>query len=72
MTVSVQNVAEPQQYLLVRGKAELQTENAYDHINKLAHKFMDRDYPKNEGEVRVKVTVKADRVSGAGPWVQPA
>ena len=72
VTVSVQNVAEPQQYLLVRGKAELQTENAYDHINKLAHKFMGRDYPKNEGEVRVKVRVKADRVSGSGPWVQQA
>jgi PPOX class probable F420-dependent enzyme len=72
VTVSVQNVAEPQQYLLVRGQAELQTENAYDHINKLAHKFMDRDYPKNEGEVRVKVRVKADRVTGAGPWVQQA
>ena len=72
VTVSVQNVAEPQQYLLVRGQAELQTENAYDHINKLAHKFMDRDYPQNEGEVRVKVRVKADRVTGAGPWVQQA
>ena len=69
VVVSVQNIDEPMQYLVVRGEAELITENAYDHINKLSHKFSGRDYPKNEGEQRVMVRVHADRVSGSGPWV---
>ena len=70
VTVSVQNLEAPGQYLLVRGQAELVTENAYDHINELSNKYSGKDYPKNEGEVRVMVRVKADRVTGAGPWVQ--
>ena len=47
VTVSVQNVAEPQQYLLVRGRAELQTEGAAEHINRasLASRVMARDIP---------------------------
>jgi PPOX class probable F420-dependent enzyme len=70
VVVSVQNLEQPMQYLVVRGKAELDTNQAYDHINKLSQKYSGREYPRNEGEERVIVRVKADRVSGSGPWVQ--
>ena len=72
VVVSVQDPAAPQQYLVVRGTAELETEGAWEHINRLSHRFSGRDYPRRDPpEERVLVRVRASRISGAGPWMQP-
>ena len=71
IVVSVQNIESPQQYLLVRGRAELTTAGAWEHINKLSQRFSGRAYPRREPpEQRVIVRVHATRIGGAGPWVQ--
>ena len=73
VVISVQNLESPGQYLVVRGKAELTTgSDAVAHIHKLSQKFAGRDYNLGDGEERVMIRVKADRISGAGPWMQPA
>lgn len=69
VVVSVQDVENPQRYLVVRGQTEIATDGAAEHINKLAHKFMGTDYTTSL-EGRVIVRVKATRSSGAGPWMQ--
>jgi PPOX class probable F420-dependent enzyme len=70
VVVSVQNIESPQQYLVVRGRAELDTARGPEHINELSQKMSGRDYNIREGEERVMVRVRADRISGAGPWIQ--
>ena len=54
--------------LVVTGKAELIHEGAEAHIDKLAKKYLDADtYPfRKEGEVRVIVRIRPDRVETAG------
>ena len=69
VVVAVQDIESPRQYLVVHGRAELEVEGAYEHINRLAHRFMGKEYPKRPGEQRVIVRVKADRFSGYGPWM---
>ena len=70
VTVSVQNPADPQQYLVVHGRAEIMPDAAHEHIDRLAGRFLGMDqYPYLQpGEERVTVRVVADRVTGAGPW----
>lgn len=54
VAVSVQDPDNPYRYVGLQGKVtEIIEENAYDHINKLSHKYTGNDYPKNPGEVRV-------------------
>ncbi len=51
--------------MVVRGRAELTEEGAIEHIHRLAHKYMGRDYPwLREGEQRVIVRVVAEKISG--------
>ena len=70
VVVSVQDIEAPARYLVVRGKAELtQGEPAEAHIHHLSQKFSGKDYPLKDGEARVMIRVRADRISGAGPWV---
>jgi PPOX class probable F420-dependent enzyme len=62
--------AEDQQsgYVTVSGTAEITEEGAFDHIDKLAKKYIDEDkYPfLQPGEQRVIVKVKPDRVDAQG------
>jgi PPOX class probable F420-dependent enzyme len=62
--------AEDQQsgYVTVTGKAEIVEEGAFDHIDKLAKKYIGQDkYPYLQpGERRVVVTVKPDKVDSMG------
>lgn len=55
-------------WLAVSGKAELSHDGADAHIDKLAKKYLDADtYPfRKEGEVRVIVRIRADRIETAG------
>src|SRR5918994_2134644 len=48
--------ANPYRYIQVRGRVvEITREGAWEHINKLARKYMGRDakYPERSGEVRI-------------------
>jgi PPOX class probable F420-dependent enzyme len=62
--------AEDQQagYVTVSGTAEITEEGAFDHIDKLAKKYIDEDkYPfLQPGEQRVIVKVKPDKVDAQG------
>jgi len=54
--------------LVATGKAELSHEGADAHIDKLAKKYLDADsYPfRKEGEVRVIVRIRPERIETAG------
>jgi PPOX class probable F420-dependent enzyme len=62
--------AENQQsgYVTVNGTAEITEAGAVDHIDKLAKKYLDKDkYPYlKDGEQRVIVTIKPDKVEAQG------
>jgi PPOX class probable F420-dependent enzyme len=70
VVVSVQDIESPQQYLVVRGRATLDTERGVEHIHQLSQKMSGRDYTVREGEDRVMVRVVADRITGSGPWIE--
>jgi len=65
VTLTIQNLENPYEYLEVRGKvAERTTEGADEHIDAMAKKYMGVDsYPlRKEGEVRVTVRIRPDRI----------
>jgi PPOX class probable F420-dependent enzyme len=68
VSVAVVDPANGYHSLVVSGKAELSHEGADEHIDKLAKKYLDADsYPfRKEGEVRVVVRVRPDRIETAG------
>jgi PPOX class probable F420-dependent enzyme len=68
VSVAVVDPANGYHSLVVSGKAELSHEGADAHIDKLAKKYLDADtYPfRKEGEVRVIVRIRPDRIETAG------
>ena len=49
----------------VRGHInDIREQGAWEHINKLSHKYNGRDYPKNPGEIRVLYEIEPDKVNG--------
>jgi PPOX class probable F420-dependent enzyme len=64
VTVLVQEDGNPYHYVEIRGTATATTEGADEHINALSKKYIDQDeYPyRQEGEERIKFTIKPDRV----------
>ena len=68
VAITVVDPANGYHWLAVTGKAELSHEGADAHIDKLAKKYLDADtYPfRKEGEVRVIVRIRADRIETAG------
>ena len=69
VTVTVQNLENPYEYLTVRGHvAERTHEGADEHIDKLAKKYLGvDDYPyRQPGEQRVIIRIEPDRASVNG------
>ena len=65
VTLTVQNLENPYEYLEIRGKVLKHTrEGADEHINSLAKKYLDQDeYPfRQPGEQRVIIRVEPDHV----------
>jgi PPOX class probable F420-dependent enzyme len=65
ITLTVQNLENPYEYVEVRGKVSERTHDGADeHINALAKKYLDLDeYPyRQPGEQRVIITVEPDHV----------
>jgi PPOX class probable F420-dependent enzyme len=58
---------DPYRWLAVSGPAEITDEGAEEHINELSHRYNDgRDYHYVEGEKRLIVRVKPERVTSRG------
>ena len=68
VSVAVVDPANGYHSLVVSGKAELSHEGADAHIDKLAKKYLDADtYPfRKEGEVRIVVRIRPERIEAAG------
>ncbi|RME53411.1 MAG: PPOX class F420-dependent oxidoreductase [Caldilineae bacterium] len=64
VALSIQDPDNPYRYVGIQGEVvEITEEGAVDHINKLSHKYMGRDYPYLSGdEVRVIYKIKPTRV----------
>jgi PPOX class probable F420-dependent enzyme len=64
ITVVVMNQSNPYEYLEIRGTAVGSTDDADDHIDRLAQQYIDQDkYPfRTEGEVRRKYVITPQRV----------
>ena len=71
--ISVQDRNDLQSYMVFHGKASVTEAGADQHIDKLAKRFLGVDqYPfRRPGEKRLVVRVKADRIGGYGPKMQP-
>ena len=69
VTLTVQNMDNPYEYLTIRGRvAERTHEGADAHIDALAKKYLGVDsYPmRREGEVRIRVIVRTDHIAMQG------
>jgi PPOX class probable F420-dependent enzyme len=69
VTLTVQNLENPYEYVTIRGQVSERTHEGADaHINALAKKYLDQDeYPfRQPGEVRVKIRVTPEHVSHNG------
>ena len=54
----------PYQHVRISGAAELTTEGAEEHIDKLAQKYMGRDtYPREPGDERILIRFRPERVA---------
>ena len=73
IVISVQDRNNPQAYLTIHGTANVTEAGADAHIDKLAKRFLGADkYPfRQPGEKRLIVRVKADRIGGFAPQMQP-
>ena len=64
ITVVVPADGNPYEYVEIRGTATASRDDADEHINRLAKKYIDQDeYPyRQPGEVRVKFVIEPQRV----------
>ena len=68
VAISLSDPDDPYAMVTIRGRAaEITEEGADEHIDALAKKYLDADtYPNRQpGEVRLKVRIEPDKVSGA-------
>lgn len=65
VALSIFDMDNPYRSMTVQGKVvELTEDGAVDHIHSLAQKYMKKEkYPLQDGEVRVKVKIKPEKVS---------
>ena len=69
VSFSVQDPANPYHYVEIRGRVvSITPEGGFEHIDKLAKKYMGVDkYPNNQpGDVRVVIKIEPEHVTGMG------
>lgn len=68
VAITVVDPQNPFRWISVSGRAELTTEGAGEHIDKLAKKYLDKDvYPWHDPEEqRVTVTIEPERIDATG------
>ena len=64
--VQVVDSGDPYTWVAVTGQAEISEEGARAHINELAHRYTGKDFNYVDGEKRLIVRVKPERVSASG------
>ena len=64
--VAVVDPRDPYRWISVSGSAEMTEEGAEEHIHKLSWKYRDREYDLPEGQQRLLVRVKPERVTAYG------
>jgi PPOX class probable F420-dependent enzyme len=64
--VSVVDPQDPYRWISVSGPAEMTEEGAEEHIHKLSWKYRGREYDLPEGQQRLLVRVKPQRVTAYG------
>ena len=64
--VSVVDPQDPYRWISVSGPAEMTEEGAEEHIHKLSWKYRGREYDLPEGQQRLLVRVKPERVTAYG------
>lgn len=71
VAVNVCDVSSPARYYAIRGRViGITAEGGAEHIEALAHRYLGIPYPWYGGrdQVRVILTIKADKVHGMGLW----
>jgi len=69
VAVAISAPANPSSYVQIRGRViNITTEGGVEHIEKLSQKYLGKPYPWFGGrdQVRVILTIAADRISGIG------
>jgi PPOX class probable F420-dependent enzyme len=67
VSVTIVDPSDMYKWLSVSGRAELSTEGAREQIDKLSKKYLDKDeYPWYQGEQRVNVRIKPEKVDSSG------
>ena len=68
VALSIMDPANPYRYMQIRGKVVKVTKDGADaHIEKLAHKYLGRDYPfRQAGEERILVEIEPESVQTMG------
>jgi len=68
VALSIMDPANPYRYMQIRGKVVKVTKDGADaHIDKLAHKYLGRDYPfRQAGEERILVEIEPESVQTMG------
>lgn len=68
VALSIMDPANPYRYVQVRGKVTKVTKEGADaHIDRLAHKYMGRDYPfRQPGEERILIEIEPESVQTMG------
>jgi len=67
--LSIVDPDDPYRYVSIRGEVETVTQDgAVEHINELAHRYMDQEYPNldDESGPRVVIRIRPDRVVTSG------
>jgi PPOX class probable F420-dependent enzyme len=67
VALEVLAIDDPYDLIRIRGRVvEVTREGAWEHINKLSHKYRGSDYPKREGERRIIFKIEPEHVYSRG------
>jgi PPOX class probable F420-dependent enzyme len=67
VSVTVVDPEDQYRWISVSGRATLDTEGAHEHINKLSHKYLGKDYPwYNDTDQRIIARISVDKVDATG------
>jgi PPOX class probable F420-dependent enzyme len=67
ISVTVLDPADQYRWVAVTGHATLDTDGAHEHINKLSHKYLGKDYPwYRDDQTRIIARIAVDKVDATG------
>jgi|SRR5512132_3834951 PPOX class probable F420-dependent enzyme len=66
VSIHVTEHDDPYRWISVTGPAEIAEDGAREHINELSHRYVGRDFTFSDGEKRLIVRIKPERVVARG------